>query len=391
MTRMSNAHITEPLDLQIDFPSPAIQKIQTESIKYTGSKAKLIPQILDIVKDLEVKKIWDAFSGSTRVSQAFAQAGYEVESNDLAVWSEQLATAYLKNKKDPAEYQELIDHLNNLPPINGWFTEHYGGKDLNGSSVQEDGLKKVWQVHNTQKLDSIREEIDKLELDSITKAIALTSLMQALDRVDSTLGHFTSYLREWSARSYNSLQLKVPRLWPNEKEHIVTRRDVLSACKPVSSDIELAYLDPPYGSNNEKMPASRVRYQSYYHLWTTIVKNDQPELFGAAKRRADTSDRLGVSPFEEFKKNAKTNRYLALEAIDRLISETPTPWILLSYSNGGRATANELDEVLRSNGELIKTVAIDHKRNVMAEMRWTHDWINENETKNQEFLFLLKK
>src|SRR5699024_11518889 len=78
---MSNAHITEPLDLQIDFPSPAIQKIQTESIKYTGSKAKLIPQILDIVKDLEVKKIWDAFSGSTRVSQAFAQAGYEVESN----------------------------------------------------------------------------------------------------------------------------------------------------------------------------------------------------------------------------------------------------------------------------------------------------------------------
>lgn len=391
MTNLSNSFTTEPLDLNIPQITPSTRQIQTESIKYAGSKAKLIPQILQIVKEVEVKKVWDAFSGSTRVSQAFAQAGYRVESNDLAVWSEQLATAYLKNQKHPQEYERLIDYLNNLPPTDGWFTENYGGKDLNGSSVQEDGLKKVWQIHNTRKLDSIREEIDKLDLDPITRAVALTSLMQALDRVDSSLGHFTSYLRKWSARSYNSLQLKVPRLWPNTDEHIVTRKDVLLDCKPLSPDVDLAYFDPPYGSNNEKMPASRVRYQSYYHLWTTVVKNDRPELFGAAKRRVDTSDRLAVSPFEEFRKNEETNRYLAVEAIDKLISETPTPWILLSYSNGGRATASELDEVLRKNGELIKTVTVDHKRNVMAEMRWTHDWIKENETKNQEFLFLLKK
>ena len=49
------------------------------------------------------------------------------------------------------------------------------------------------------------------------------------------------------------------------------------------SDVDLAYYDPPYGSNNDKMPPSRVRYASYYHVWTTIIQNDRPELFGKGR------------------------------------------------------------------------------------------------------------
>jgi len=65
--------------------------------------------------------------------------------------------------------------------------------------AQHSGLavKRPWQKHNTRKLDAIREEIDRLNLDADDKAVALTSLILALDQVDSTLGHFASYLRDW--------------------------------------------------------------------------------------------------------------------------------------------------------------------------------------------------
>ena len=174
--------------MQQSFPS--IHLPPTESIKYAGSKLKLIPQILQLVKKVDAKTILDGFSGTTRVSQAFAKFGYSVICNDIAPWSEVLGTCYLLNTKPRDTYQPLIDHLNGIPPIDGWFTEHYGGHANDGCAIQEDGLKKPWQLHNTRKLDAIRQEIENLKLDSVDKAVALTSLILAMDRVDSTLGHF---------------------------------------------------------------------------------------------------------------------------------------------------------------------------------------------------------
>ncbi len=88
-----------------------------------------------------------------------------------------------------------------------------------------------------------------------------------------------------------------------------------------SVDADLAYYDPPYGSNNDKMPPSRVRYASYYHLWSSICLFDNPQLFGKAKRRADTSDMLSASVFEEFRRN-ETGRFVVVEAIERLLRQT---------------------------------------------------------------------
>jgi adenine-specific DNA-methyltransferase len=64
---------------------------RTQGIKYAGSKLKLLPRILNLIGRTDAKVILDGFSGSTRVSQALAQSGYTVTSNDIAVWSETLA------------------------------------------------------------------------------------------------------------------------------------------------------------------------------------------------------------------------------------------------------------------------------------------------------------
>jgi adenine-specific DNA-methyltransferase len=359
----------------------------TEGIKYAGSKRKLLPKILELARRTGARTVLDGFSGTTRVSQAFARQGYRVLCNDIAVWSQVFGTCYLLNRSERSSYLELIEHLNGQQPEDGWFTEHYGampGEDTQSSAA----VKKPWQAHNTRKLDAIREEIDRLPLSEVERAVALTSLILALDRVDSTLGHFASYLKKWSPRSYHALRLEVPRVFLNADDHQVCRRDVFSVARRA---VDLAYYDPPYGSNNEKMPPSRIRYASYYHLWTTVIRNDRPALFGKALRRKDSSDRVAASVFEDFRRNPLTNRFVAVEAIERLVCETKARWIILSYSSGGRATAGELNEVLQAHGEILDLVELDYKRNVMAEMKWTNDWIREAEAPHREFLFLLEK
>ncbi|MBU2539580.1 DNA adenine methylase [Patescibacteria group bacterium] len=354
--------------------------IKTQGIKYAGSKLKIIPYILESIKDLEIKTILDGFSGSTRVSQALAQAGYNVVSNDTACWSEVCAKCFLLSKKDKKYYQNILDELNSLKGRNGWFTKHYGGDKAMK-------VKMPFQIKNTRKLDAIRDRIDELKLNDIDKSVVLTSLLFALDAVDSTLGHFVSYLSKWSKRSHNDLMLKVPELKKTNGKHKVLREDIFDVIK--NNTFDLAYFDPPYGSNNEKMPPSRVRYSSYYHIWTSVVKNDKPTLFGKVNRREDTRDLISASIFEEFRKNESGN-FIAMEAIKRMVQETKARYILLSYSSGGRATKKELEQIFEGTGKILKIIEIDYKKNIMATMSWTNEWIN-SDGEHKEYLFLMEK
>lgn len=370
------------------FDVPIADAPLTEGIKYAGSKLKILPYILQMVQRVGARTVMDGFAGTTRVSQALAKFGCNVICNDIAVWSEVFGACYLLNEKNHRDYQPIINYLNSLPPVDGWFTQHYGGQPNEGCAVQPDGRKKPWQVHNTRKLDAIRQEIETLNLGAVDKAVVLTSLMLALDRVDSTLGHYASYLKDWSPRSYGNLWLKVPAVFSSPGEHKVHRSDIFDLIPDLP--VDLAYFDPPYGSNNDKMPPSRVRYSAYYHIWQSVCLYDRPPLFGKANRRRDTSDTLAASDFEEFRRTPD-GKFVAVEAINNLIRATQAQWIVLSYSSGGRATALELDSILQANGKVIDAVAIDYRRNVMANMKWTHQWVSESEKPNREFVFLLEK
>lgn len=361
-----------------------MSSISTEGVKYAGSKRLLIPHILALAGKTGARSVLDGFSGSTRVAQAFAKTGYRVEANDIAEWSRIFGTCYLLNKREPGAYTELLAHLNAIPPEDGWFTEHYGGDPENEDAEK----KKPWQKKNTRRLDGIRNEIERLQLDYVEKAVALTSLMLALDRVDNTLGHFVSYLREWSPRSYGDLVLHEPAIFTQREEHRVHQCDIFEVAP--RSEVDIAYYDPPYGSNNEKMPPSRVRYAAYYHLWTTVCLHDKPPLFGAAARRGDTRDTGSSSVFESFRRD-EAGRYSAVEAIGRVLQTTRAPWVLLSYSSGGRASAEELFELISHAGTLHEVRRIEHHRHVMSAMTWTGDWARGLSQPHTEYLFLLKR
>lgn len=362
---------------------------QTEGIKYAGSKLKLLPYIVQLVHEVSPETVFDGFSGTTRIAQALAQLGYKVIANDNAIWSKVFATCYLLNKHPEDHYKELIAYLNSLRGKDGWFTENYGGLSNGGLAKQADDLKKPWQIHNTQKLDAIREEVDRLQLNEVEKSVVLTSLILALDSVDSTIGHYAAYLNKWSARSYNNMVLKVPQLIHSEVKHHVLQKNIFDALDTI--EVDLAYFDPPYGSNNEKMPPSRVRYAAYYHIWTTVCLNDKPQIFGKAKRRADSSDGIAASVFEEFRRNDRTGKFIAVEAIEQLLEKVKAKYIILSYSSGGRATAKDLNDSIRKIGKIKRVIEVNYKKNVMAGMTWTNEWVEDAEQPHREFLFLIEK
>src|SRR6185503_2262282 len=124
--------------------SPTLNAPETEGIKYAGSKLKLLPHILQLAQRVKPRTVFDGFSGTTRVSQAFARSGYCVVANDIAVWSKVFADCYLLSPFPRNHYKDLVDHLNALPGHDGWFTEHYGGNVNGRTSI----TKKPWQKHN---------------------------------------------------------------------------------------------------------------------------------------------------------------------------------------------------------------------------------------------------
>jgi adenine-specific DNA-methyltransferase len=121
-----------------------------------------------------------------------------------------------------------------------------------------------------------------------------------------------------------------------------------------------------------------------------VCKNDKPLIFGAAGRRKDSSDTIAATVFEEFRKD-DDGHFLAVKAIEKLIASVDAKYVALSYSSGGKATALELNDILNRHGRLIKTLEIDYKKNVMADMKWTHEWLRDAEKTHREFIFLIAK
>jgi adenine-specific DNA-methyltransferase len=357
---------------------------ETEGIRYSGSKRAILPRIHRLVRGLPVRSVLDGFSGTTRVAQSFKAAGYDVHCNDLAPYSEIFGRCYIENcaVERPA-LEEKLRFLNALAPCDGYFTEHFGGEDDGSGAVRSrDGKKKPFLAKNTRKLDAIRDEIDRIAADETERAILLTALISALDQVESTLGHQVAYLAKWAPRAYADLVLRMPRLLRGTGKYRVSRRDV----REIVDRVDLAYFDPPYNTNNAHTPTTRVRYASYYHLWTTIVRHDRPKAVGAANRREDcSSDRLpgAISRYE-------STRYEdVLGEIEQLVAGANARYVLFSYSNKGKAKIDDL-RALFSRHKLLAVEKISHRENVQRRLTSNREWLGD-QSANFEYLFLLEK
>jgi adenine-specific DNA-methyltransferase len=304
-------------------------------IKYIGSKRLLVDHIAAIVALLpRAQTALDLFSGTARVGHALKRRGYRVTANDHTTYAHRLAQCYVQADRarwhDEAE--ALLAELSALPPSPGYVTQTFCHDS------------RYFHPKNGARIDAIRERIADLSLPAELEAIALTSLMEAADRVDSTVGLQMAYLKKWAPRAHNDLSLRMPALLDGPGEAL--QLDALECARQVPADV--AYLDPPYNQH---------KYMNNYHVWESLARWDKPEVYGVAKKRVDC--REYSSPFNSRRKIA--------DAFDALVGALRTRFLIVSFNDEGYLSQDVLREILSARGEL-QVLSVAYKRYVGAKI-----------------------
>jgi adenine-specific DNA-methyltransferase len=306
-------------------------------IKYLGSKRVLVPVLGALFEASGAQTALDLFTGTTRVAQEFCRRGAHVTAVDVASYSEVLAQCYVEldaTQVDDAEIEDALQRLQQLDPIHGYFTRAFC----------EDS--RYLQPKNGMRVDAIRTGIDELYSDSWMRPVLLTSLMEAADAVDSTVGLQMAYLKQWAPRSNKDLVLKPPLLTPGTGRAV--RGDATTLVHELSR-VDLAYLDPPYNQH---------RYFTNYHVWETLIRWDEPEHYGIACKRIDSRSPDTKSVFNRTREMPP--------ALAQVIKAVDAEVLMVSFSNEGFVDLDELVEMCLARGETVEVLSFDSKRYVGA-------------------------
>ncbi|WP_122820753.1 DNA adenine methylase [Varibaculum vaginae] len=308
-------------------------------IKYLGSKRNLVPALGTIATAAGAHTALDLFSGTTRVAQEFKRRGIFTTACDLASYSYQLARTYIETDADTVDYDALRAHLlamSSLDSKEGYFTETFCRQ------------ARFFQPHNGARIDACREYLVPLTDDPLFP-ILLTSLMEAADRVDSTTGIQMAYLKKWAPRSYNQLELRLPKLLPGKGQAL--HGDALNLVNQVPA-VDLAYLDPPYNQH---------RYFTNYHIWETLVRWDSPETYGVARKRVDARGDQHRSAFNS--KRTMAQSFFSL--LGRVRAKT----IVVSYNDEAWINEDEMINAISKAGfARVKKFSFSQRRYVGAKI-----------------------
>ena len=341
-------------------------------IKYIGSKRTLVPRIVELATALKphpgrtpgarsAPTALDLFAGTTRVSQGLKQVGFHVTANDIATYGEVLATTYVEADARRVRKRALaakISHLNALPGRDGYFTRTF---------CEE---ARYFQPFNGRRIDAIRDEIERVAEGRVERAILLTSLLEAADRVDSTTGLQMAYLKAWAPRSFNPMELRVPAMLPGRGRAVRSDANDLAARLDM---VDVAYLDPPYNQHS---------YHSNYHIWETLVRHDAPASYGIARKRVDCREL----------KSAYNSKVRAWAAFTHLVRTVPARHLIVSFNNEGYFTQDEITALLAEARGEVAVIPVAHKRYVGAQIG-IHNPKGEkvgrvSHLTNREFLFV---
>lgn len=339
-------------------------------IKYIGSKRRLVPRIVALANgvrearggtgardeseacgDLDARgnldarrepapmRVLDLFTGTTRVAQGLKAAGFHVTANDLASYSEVLGSAYIATDARTVDHdalQGMLAELNALPGERGYFTRTF---------CEE---ARYLQPQNGARVDAIRGWLARAEgsLSAPTRAILLTALLEAADRVDSTTGLQMAYLKGWSARSHRALELRLPALLPGAG--VALRGDAREVVQR-AEEYDLAYLDPPYNQHS---------YFNNYHVWETLVRGDTPPAYGIARKREDC--RTTRSPFN--------SRTAAWDALRGVVYDLRARHVMVSFSDEGFLKLDAIHQLLTERFGEVAAIPVPSRRYVGAQI-----------------------
>ena len=331
------------------------KELRIQNRRYLGSKAKLVTAIRTIVKRYckGATVFADVFAGTGVVAAAFPEM--RLITNDILfsnyichqAWFLPEIYSHQKVEKLIGIYNAACPSQDNYMSIN--FADTY------------------FSAANCRKIGYIREDIEQRfksgELNRRERAMLITSLLYAMDKIANTVGHYDAYRRGGCLDTVLEMRTPVPpecRDGGNE----CFNEDANALIRHLKCDI--LFLDPPYNSR---------QYSDAYHLLENVARWEKPPVEGVARKM----DR----------KNIKSDYCtVGAEAVFAdLIENASAKYIVLTYNNMA-SKGNQRSNARLSDKSILDTLKRKGRTSVFSISHKAFSTGKSQRDDNEERIFL---
>lgn len=343
---------------QSDFMEFVQQNMKTTKInnrRYLGNKYKLLDFIKSTIASecQGINTVADIFAGTGSVASAFTDK--KLITNDILYFNYICHVAWFGSQKyNEPKIEAIICYYNLVQPQE----ENYMSENFSDT---------FFSAADCRKIGFIREDIEKRynvgEINARERAILITSLLYAMDKIANTCGHYDAYIK--GATFEKHLELTLPLASnENNQNNQCYNEDANKLVERIEAD--LVYIDPPYNSR---------QYCDAYHLLENVARWEKPDVTGVALKM----DR------SKLKSDYCTSS--AAKAFEDLVSKIKAKYILLSYNNmaekgNGRSNAKISDD------DLMRILSRKGKVKVFSEKYKAFSAGKSDIKDNEERLFL---
>lgn len=320
-------------------------------MRFIGGKGLILPHIVDIIASdtTGVNTVSDLFSGSGVVSREMKVQGFSVISNDLLYFSYVVLRGTLPLNRKPL-FSKLISVTEKpIKFLNQLDDKHIGDVSVNyftHKNYSPVSGRMYFSEKNAIKIDRIRSTIEYWKDNELITEdeyfYLLSALLEAIPFISNTAGTYGAYLKHWDPRSLKPLVMKEPVIVKSSGSIRVYNENTNALVRNI--EVDLAYYDPPYNTR---------QYLPNYHILETVARWDSPQLTG----------KTGLRKYGE-EKSDYCNKSKVSFALDDLIKNTISKYILLSYNTEGLLTEEEIREILLRYGKkkTLKVNKVQYKR-----------------------------
>lgn len=323
--------------------------------RYLGNKYKLIPFIKRVVENecKNINTVADIFAGTGAVASAFIDK--KIITNDIMYSNYICHVAWFSSEHYSEEkIIKIITHYNNLKVIE----DNYMSDNFSNTYFSLDDCRKIGFIRQ-----DIEDKFNSGDINARERALLITSLLYAMDKIANTCGHYDAYRQGVEFEKH--LELYVPQPEPDVNENNVCyNMDTNELAQEIEAD--LIYIDPPYNSR---------QYCDAYHLLENVARWEKPEVFGVARKMDRTA----------LKSDYCTQK--ATVAFENLINSIHAKYILLSYNNMANK-GNDRSNAKISDDDIMKILSKKGKVKVFSEDYKAFSTGKSDIQANQERLFL---
>lgn len=323
--------------------------------RYLGNKYKLLPFIKSVI-DSECKGIetfTDIFAGTGAVASAFQDK--QLITNDIMYSNYICNYAWFSSQKYCRnKLEKIIDGYNEMTICE----ENYMTENFSDTYFCHDDCSKIGYIREDIEAKYANREINERE-----RAILITALLYAMDKIAKTCGHYDAYRQNVEFDMHLELTLPLASQENNTKNKCFNI-DSNKLARTIKAD--LVYIDPPYNSR---------QYCDAYHLLENVARWEKPEVFGVAKKM----DRSSLK--------SKYCTKSAPEAFEDLVKHLKCKYIVLSYNNMAKK-GNDRSNARISDEEIYRILSEKGKVKVFSEEYKAFTTGKSDIEDNQERLFL---